>query len=232
MITKRESNERGNGHRNWLKSQHSFSFGHYYDPAHMGFGSLRVINEDHIEPAKGFPTHPHDNMEIITYVLSGTLAHKDSMGNESFINAGDLQIMSAGTGVRHSEYNASNDAPVHLLQIWILPQMRDTQPSYQQITLDPATLHNRFGIVVSPEPQEGILHIKQNARIFIGQFDGAQKLTHPLEAQKKYWLQFTRGTAKINATDANAGDGFAIENENNFTLETQSNTELLLFELT
>lgn len=231
MITKRHRNDRGPTDAGWLKSMHSFSFGHYMDPDHMGFGPLRVINEDRVIPGAGFGTHPHNNMEIISYVLSGELVHKDNMGNGSVIRPGDIQLMSAGTGVTHSEYNGSDIHEVHFLQIWIMPNVQNLEPGYQQKTLELTDLKNRFQIIISPDGEKGSLVIKQDAKLLIGQFDENCRTELKTDAGRKYWLQVTKGLAEINGEDARAGDGFAIEGEKFITLKTLTDAEMLLFDL-
>ena len=170
MQVKRHRNERGPTDAGWLKSMHTFSFGQYHDPANMGFGPLRVINDDRVIPGAGFGTHPHSNMEIISYVLSGELAHKDNMGNGSTIKPGEVQLMSAGTGVTHSEYNASDTENVHFLQIWVMPDQQNGQPGYQQKEFDPAEMQGKFRTVVSPDGENGSLIVKQDVRLLTGQF--------------------------------------------------------------
>ncbi|CDZ76482.1 Quercetin 2,3-dioxygenase [Legionella massiliensis] len=231
MLTRRDRNERGPTMAGWLNSKHSFSFGHYYDPRQMGYGVLRVINEDKVIPGAGFGTHPHSNMEIISYVLKGQLAHKDSMGSGSIIKPGDVQLMSAGSGVTHSEYNASNEEEVHFLQIWIIPKVYDQKPRYQQRTFTPEDLHNQFRVVVSPDGEEGSLEIKQDARLFVGKFDAGNKTRIVLNPQLKYWLQVAQGTATVNGVKLVAGDGLAIAEEQRLESISESDSELLFFDL-
>lgn len=230
MLTKRYRDERGPTDAGWLKSMHSFSFGHYHDPLHMGFGPLRVINEDRVIPGAGFGTHPHANMEIISYVLSGELAHKDSMGNGSVIKPGDIQIMSAGSGVSHSEFNNSSDNGVHFLQIWIMPGVQNAQPSYQQKSFADQE-RNRFHTVISPDGAEGTLSIRQDARMLAGKFDEDAEAQLPLEPGRKYWLQVAQGIAEINGEKASAGDGFAIQKEDLLTVKAVTEAEILVFDL-
>lgn len=231
MITKRHSNERGPTDAGWLKSMHSFSFGHYYDQAHMGFGSLRVINEDRVAPGAGFDTHAHNNMEIISYVLDGELAHQDSMGTGSVMRPGDVQLMSAGTGVTHSEFNNSDAQEVHFLQIWIIPNQRNPQPRYQQQSFAPEQLHNKFQLVVSPDGEDGSLRIRQDARMLAGRFDAGAETKVSLKPGRKYWVQLARGAAEINGESASAGDGIAIEYETRLGVKALADAEILLFEL-
>lgn len=234
MLVKRDRNERGPTETGWLKSQHSFSFGRYFDPDHMGFGPLRVINEDWVIPGAGFPTHPHDNMEIITYVLSGELAHKDSMGNGSVIKPGDIQVMSAGSGVTHSEFNNSDRNEVHLLQIWIMPNVKNATPGYQQKTFS-SDVRNEFRQVISSEgPTEGAsntLTIRQNAGIYVGKFDEDAETIFAADSARRYWVQVARGNVQVNGEEARAGDGFAITNEKEISVKASTEAEILLFDL-
>ncbi len=231
MIIKRHRDDRGPTDGVWLKSMHTFSFGHYHDPDHMGFGPLRVINDDHVIPGAGFGTHAHSNMEIISYVISGELAHKDSMGNGSSIHAGDIQLMSAGTGVTHSEFNGSKEEEVHFLQIWIMPDVQHTKPGYQQKTFDPSEMKNAFRVVVSPDGQDGSLMIKQDAKLFSGKFDENAEGKFEVQSDRKYWIQMVQGIAEVNGHEARAGDGFAIAGEDKITFKSSTNSEVLLFDL-
>jgi quercetin 2,3-dioxygenase len=231
MITKRNADERGPTNIGWLNSKHTFSFGGYHDPAHMGFSSLRVINDDRVAPGAGFNTHSHNNMEIISYVLEGELAHRDSMGTGSVIRPGDVQLMSAGTGVSHSEFNNSDKQEVHFLQIWIIPNQRNPAPRYEQKTFDDQDLRNRFRVVVSPDGENGSLHIRQDARLLAGRFDEGAETTLPLKRGRKYWVQVAAGGAVINGEGAGAGDGLAIEDESELHLKAVTGAEVLLFEL-
>lgn len=231
MLTLRDRDHRGPTDAGWLKSKHSFSFGHYYDPHHMGFGPLRVINEDWVIPGAGFQTHGHDNMEIITYVLSGSLSHKDSMGNGSTIRPGDIQLMSAGTGVQHSEFNASKTEEVHLLQIWIMPQERNVKPSYQQEHFPEAELKNQFRVVISPDGVDNSLRINQDARILAGRFDAEQELTLDISPDRRYWVQIAKGLVEINGEMTREGDGLAIRSEDAFSLRSVTDSEILVFDL-
>ncbi len=231
MITKRHRNDRGPTLTGWLKSLHSFSFGHYMDPDHMGFGPLRVINEDRVIPGAGFGTHPHNNMEIISYVLSGELAHEDSMGHGSVIRPGDIQLMSAGTGITHSEFNNSGEEEVHFLQIWIMPDVQNTTPEYKQKTLNPADLRNRLYTIVSPDGENGSLIIKQDARLLAGQFEANTRTSLKTDFGRKYWLQMASGMADLNGQEARAGDGFAITGEKMIGIRTYTDAHILLFDL-
>ncbi|KZL05013.1 Quercetin 2,3-dioxygenase [Pseudovibrio axinellae] len=231
MQTKRYRDDRGPTDAGWLKSMHTFSFGQYYDPDHMGFGVLRVINDDRVIPGAGFGKHPHKNMEIISYVIEGALAHKDSMGNASTITPGEVQVMSAGSGVTHSEYNGLDDKQVHFLQIWIEPNQHDTAPGYQQKRFDPALTTNRFGVVVSNDGRGDSLFIKQDAQVFVGKFDEAHRTEFVTQAGRKYWVQIADGHARINGESAKNGDGFAIENESSIILEAETQVNVLLFDV-
>ncbi|WP_339067023.1 pirin family protein [Teredinibacter turnerae] len=230
MIVKRAAEERGPSDLGWLQSQHTFSFGGYQDPAHMGFGPLRVINEDRVVPGAGFGTHPHKNMEIISYVLSGELAHKDSMGNGSRIVAGDVQVMSAGAGVTHSEFNASDSEPVHFLQIWIQPNAVDTEPGYQQLSFVPEDLRNKLIQVVGGDARAP-LQIKQDASLAIGRLEPGVELGETLVPTRKYWLQVASGELRVNGELAKAGDGLAIAGEAALAMAAITQTEILLFDL-
>jgi redox-sensitive bicupin YhaK (pirin superfamily) len=231
MLTKRYRDERGPTDAGWLKSMHSFSFGHYQDPDHMGFGPLRVINEDRVVPGAGFGAHPHSNMEIISYVLKGELAHKDSMGNGSTIKPGDIQIMSAGSGITHSEYNGSDSNEVHFLQIWIMPNVENEAPDYQQKTFDQGDLNNQFRVVISPDGENGSLTIKQDARMLVGKFDEGIATVFKTQAGRRYWIQIAQGMADVNGEKGASGDGFAIETENEIIIKANTDAEILLFDL-
>jgi redox-sensitive bicupin YhaK (pirin superfamily) len=231
MLSIRRSHERGHSHQGWLDTYHSFSFADYYDPNHMGFSALRVINEDRVAPATGFPMHPHEDMEIITYVLEGALEHKDSMGNGSVIRPGDVQRMSAGTGVRHSEYNPSKDEPVHLLQIWILPDRGGVTPSYEQRRFPPEEIQGRLRTVASPDGRDGSVTIHQDARLYAARLAGGEPLVYELGEGRSAWLQVARGTAVLNGERLAAGDGVAIQGEPAVTIAADPETEVLLFDL-
>lgn len=228
MITVRKSNERGKNLLDWLLSYHTFSFGHYYDPAFMGFSSLRVINEDWIAPTKGFGTHAHDNMEILTYVVSGRLAHKDTLNTQAEIQAGEVQLMSAGTRIAHSEFNPSADEKVHLLQIWILPDQKGLTPGYQQKNFQAHT--QGLKLIASPDGKDGSLTIHQDARIYLGKFKQNESLSHPA-SKRHLWLQMIQETATVNGITLNPGDGAAISGEKAISIEAAPNAEFLLFDL-
>src|SRR6516162_1537294 len=218
MITIRKSDQRGHANHGWLDTSHTFSFATYYDPKHMGFGPLRVINEDRVSPGKGFGSHGHQDMEILTYVLSGALAHKDSMGNVETLNANDLQRLSAGTGIVHSEFNASRTEPVHFLQIWLEPAADGLTPSYQQLSLTEEEKLGKLVLVASPEGG-GPLKIHQDARVWIGQVEAGRELTHNLEAGRQAWVHVIRGAATVNGRALATGDAAAVTGETSVRLE-------------
>ena len=232
MITLRPAEERGLARLGWLTSRHSFSFGDYYDPRHMGFGPLRVINEDRVEPGSGFDTHGHRDMEIVSYVLEGALEHKDSIGTGSVIRPGEVQRMSAGTGIRHSEFNPSQTKPVHFLQIWLLPRQDGLKPGYEQKSFPAAGKHNRLRLVVSPDSAEGSVLIHQDARIYDASLDEGASVTHALGKGRKAWVQVVRGSLDIEGEWLRTGDGAAIEAVDTVTLAAHDpRTEILLFDL-
>ena len=231
MIVIRKNAERGYFDHGWLKTYHTFSFADYFDREHMSFGSLRVINEDFVQAGKGFGTHPHRDMEIITYVLEGQLAHKDSMGNGSVIKRGDVQRMSAGTGVTHSEFNASQDETVHLLQIWILPKYTGLHPSYEQKNFDAREKQDKLLLVASPDGRDGSVTIHQDASMYAGILSKGKELSHSLTNGRRAYVHIVRGALKVNGERLNAGDGAKITGENTITLAASENSELLLFEL-
>ncbi|MEM6839216.1 MAG: pirin family protein [Cyanobacteria bacterium P01_C01_bin.120] len=232
MITIRPGSDRGNADFGWLDSRHTFSFGNYYDPAHMGFGTLRVINEDKVAPGQGFSTHGHRDMEIISYVLDGSLAHKDSLGNGSVIRPGDVQRMSAGTGIMHSEYNASDAEPVHFLQIWVLPQEKGIAPGYEQTYFAPETRLNQLRLVGSPDGREGSVVIHQDLNLYAATLLPAASVTHALKAGRHAWLHVAKGAIKLNDYELSAGDGAAIAEETALTLVGGSeDAEVLLFDM-
>ena len=231
MITIRPSNERGGGNYGWLNTRHSFSFDQYYDPRFMGFRSLRVINEDFVAPGEGFPMHPHRDMEIITYVLEGALEHKDSMGNGSIIRPGDGQRMSAGTGVRHSEANASQTDSVHLLQIWILPERRGIEPAYEQKSFPEGEKRNRLRQIAGPDGKDGSVTINQDARLYVSLLSPGQEVAHQLAPGRYAWLQVAKGAVELNGKLLRQGDGAAIENEPTLTIKGVEDAEILLFDL-
>ncbi|HEY4636275.1 MAG TPA: pirin family protein [Rhodospirillales bacterium] len=231
MITKRPARERGIGRASWLDSRHSFSFADYYDPAHMGFRSLRVINEDMIAPGGGFATHGHRDMEILTYVLDGALAHRDSIGNGSTIRPREVQLMHAGTGIQHSEFNASKTEPVHLLQIWILPEREGATPGYQQKAFPPAEMADRLRLVASHDGGDGSLVIHQDAAVYAGNIRPGGKLDHALAPGRHGWVQVAGGALVLNGVSLAAGDGAAVTGETKLSFEASEDSEILFFDL-
>jgi redox-sensitive bicupin YhaK (pirin superfamily) len=231
MILIRRSNERGHANHGWLDTYHTFSFADYHDPRHMHFRALRVMNEDRVEPGQGFGTHPHRDMEIVTYVLSGALEHRDSMGNGEILRPGEFQRMSAGTGITHSEFNPSPDEPVHLYQIWLFPERKGIEPSYEQKQFADAELHNRLRVVASPDAADGSLLIHQDARIFIARIDGAVRLRHELADGRHAWLQVLRGSVALNGEDLGTSDGAAISEERVLEIQAMEDAEVMLFDL-
>lgn len=233
MLTIRKSNERGHADHGWLDSHHTFSFANFYDPVHTGYRSLRVINEDRIAPGRGFGSHPHREMEIITYVLSGSLAHKDSMGHTEQLGPNEVQRMSAGTGVVHSEFNASATDPVHLLQIWIEPGTAGIPPSYEQFKFDPAEKLNRFKLLASPKPLPGSATINQDTSISVAELAPGKSVAYDLGASRHAWLQVIRGEVAVNGTLLVTGDAIAADNEPTLEVAARgsSNSEILLFDL-
>jgi len=231
MITVRPASARGTANFGWLDSRHTFSFGHYYDPAHMGFGPLRVINEDRVVPAAGFGTHGHQNMEIISYVLDGALEHKDSLGTGSIIRPGEVQKMSAGSGITHSEFNASKTDPVHFLQIWIQPDRSNIAPSYDQKAFPDGERRGRLRLVVSPDGAEGSIRLVQDARMYATLLAAGEPVAHDLAPKRRAWVQVARGVLTVNGTRLSAGDGAAVEGESRLELAAVEDAEVLLFDL-
>ena len=238
MIKLRKSAERGHADHGWLKSFHSFSFADYHDPQHMGFGNLRVINEDRIAPGTGFGTHGHRDMEIVSYVLSGELAHKDSMGNgtagaavSGVIRPGDVQRMSAGRGVMHSEFNHAANATTHFLQIWIEPNVRGIEAGYEQKHFDADSKRGALRLVASPDGRDGSVTIHADAAIYSGLFDGAQQLTRALDPARKTYVHLVRGSVSVNGEALQAGDALRIEQESELRIEHGVDAELLVFDL-
>jgi hypothetical protein len=232
MITVRPAAERGVANFGWLDSRHTFSFGHYYDPDHMGFGALRVINEDRVAPGGGFDTHGHQDMEIISYVLDGALEHTDSIGTGSVIRPGDVQVMSAGTGIRHSEFNHSKKEPVHFLQIWVLPDRNGIAPRYDQKSFADAEKRDRLRLVGSPDGRDGSIVIHQDAEIYDALLSRDQAVSHDLKAGRKSWIQVVRGAVEVNGKAAAAGDGVAVEDEAIVSIAArQDDSHVLVFDL-
>ena len=231
MITIRPSAERGGGNHGWLNTKHTFSFSDYWDPKWMGFRSLRVINEDRVAPNTGFPAHPHRDMEIITYVLEGKLEHKDSLGTGSVILPGDGQRMSAGSGIRHSEFNPSATEAVHFLQIWILPEKAALQPSYEQKSFPEAEKQGKLRLIASPDAKNGSVRINQDAQLYVTLLKPGEEVTHELAKGRYGWLQVVRGAVELNGNKLNQGDGAAISDEKNLTIKGAGDAEVLLFDL-
>jgi redox-sensitive bicupin YhaK (pirin superfamily) len=231
MIQIRKAEDRGHFDHGWLDTYHTFSFGDYQDPEQMGFRSLRVMNEDRVEPGKGFGTHPHRDMEIVTYVLEGALEHKDSMGNGEVLRPGEFQRMSAGTGITHSEFNPSDTEPVHLYQIWLFPERKGIEPSYEQKRFGDDEMTNRLRLVASPDASDGSLMIHQDARIYLAKLDSGKQLVHELAADRHSWLQVLRGSSSLNGHDLNEGDGVTVSNETTLIIQTTADAEIMLFDL-
>jgi redox-sensitive bicupin YhaK (pirin superfamily) len=229
MITLRKSAERGGGNHGWLDSKFSFSFADYRDPCHMGFGPLRVINEDRIAPAAGFPTHPHRDMEILTWVLSGSVAHRDSEGNQAVVRPGELQRMSAGTGIQHSEFNASATDPLHLLQIWIIPSARGLKPGYEQTAF--TDLDGKLRLVAAPDGRDGAVTIHQDAELYAARLAEGQQVVFTPKPGRIQWVQLARGAANLNGQALQQGDGAAVDGETALTIRAEQAAEVLLFDM-
>jgi redox-sensitive bicupin YhaK (pirin superfamily) len=228
MIEIRRSEERGHNQLSWLNSHFTFSFDQYYDPEHVQFRSLRVMNEDVIAPGGGFPTHPHSDMEILTWILEGALEHRDNTGGRGVIHPGELQHMTAGRGVLHSEFNPSPKDPVHLLQIWLLPERKGLDPGYEQLAFPDAELRGKFNLVAGPEAP---VTIHQDANLYIARLDKGAEASHSIAAERHAWVQVARGAVRLNGTELKAGDGAAISNENEVQVEAREPSEVLLFDL-
>ena len=231
MIQIRKAAERGHADHGWLNTYHTFSFSSYQDPQHMSFRSLRVMNEDWVAPGQGFGTHPHRDMEIVTYVLEGALEHQDSMGNGEVLRPGEFQRMSAGTGITHSEFNPSDTEPVHLYQIWLLPSRTGIKPSYEQKTFTDDQMHNRLRVVASPDAIDGSLTIHQDARIFLAKIDAGQQVVHPSKHGRHAWLQVLRGSVLLNGQPLQTSDGAAVSDESDLTIQASEDAEIMLFDL-
>jgi redox-sensitive bicupin YhaK (pirin superfamily) len=231
MITLRKAAERGHADHGWLDSWHSFSFADYHDPAHMGFGPLRVINEDRVQPGMGFGTHGHQDMEIVSYVLDGQLEHKDSMGNGSIIVPGDVQRMSAGRGVRHSEFNPSTSTPVHFLQIWIMPARTGIDPGYEQTHVAAEEMRGRLRLIAAPDGRDGAVKIHQDARVYAALLDGTETARLELSPGRRAYIHVARGGVRVNDVALGAGDAAKIAGETAVTLDHGESAEVLLFDL-
>src|SRR2546430_4467029 len=231
MIRVRHAAERGHFDHGWLDTYHTFSFGDYYDPAHLGFRSLRVINDDGVQPGQGFGMHGHRDMEIVTYVLDGALQHKDSLGNGSIIRAGELQRMTAGTGVRHSEFNSSDKEAVHLYQIWLLPERKGLKPSYEELALGEEQKRGRFRLVASPDGADGSMTVHQDARLYLASLLPGEGIAHEIVRGRAAWLQVLRGSVNVLGNDLSAGDGVAVTDENAISVQAAVPSEVLLFDL-
>jgi redox-sensitive bicupin YhaK (pirin superfamily) len=227
----RRSQERGYADHGWLKSFHTFSFADYFDPKHVEFGPLRVINEDRVEAGAGFGTHPHRDMEIISYVLAGALAHKDSMGNGSTIRPGDVQRMSAGSGVRHSEFNPSSSEPVHFLQIWIQPNVQGIEPGYEEKRFPPEEKRGRLRLIASPDKADGSVLIHQDARVYAGLFDGAETATLNVKSGRRIYVHVARGAVTANGVALNTGDALKLTDATELVLKQGTEAEVLVFDL-
>jgi redox-sensitive bicupin YhaK (pirin superfamily) len=231
MLSVLPSAQRGHTQAGWLDSHHTFSFGEFYNPRQMGFRDLRVINEDRVEPGQGFGTHPHRDMEIISYVLEGALQHKDSMGTGSMIEPGDVQRMSAGSGVLHSEFNASKSEGVHFLQIWIQPEKKGIPPSYEQKHFSEEDRRGRFRLIVSPDAKDGSIAVHQNMSLYSGLLNAGDKVEQALAASRHAWVQVVRGAVRVNGQAVGVGDGVAVSDETKIQVEATESAEVLLFDL-
>jgi redox-sensitive bicupin YhaK (pirin superfamily) len=231
MIVLRKAADRGHFDHGWLKTNHTFSFSEYYDPRHMSFRELRVMNEDWVAPGQGFGMHPHRDMEIVTYVLEGALEHRDSLGNGEVLRPGEFQRMSAGTGIRHSEFNPSASEPVHLYQIWLQPRQKGLAPSYEQKNFSDQEQRNQLRIVASPDARNGSLTINQDANVYLSKLDSGATLEHVLATNRHAWLQVLRGAVRLNGQSLNTSDGAAISDEQTLQIEATEPAEIMLFDL-
>lgn len=231
MLRVRKANDRGHANHGWLNTYHTFSFSSYYDPDHVQFRNLRVMNEDWVAPGQGFGTHPHRDMEIVTYVLEGALEHRDSMGNGEVLRPGEFQRMSAGTGITHSEFNPSKTEPVHLYQIWLLPERKGLTPSYEQKAFPTETMKNELRLVASREPADGALLIQTDASVYLSKLDAGRQVTHELAAGRHAWLQVLRGTVALNGQPLATSDGVAVSDETRLMIEASTDAEVMLFDL-
>jgi hypothetical protein len=231
MLTLRKSDDRGKTSIDWLDSRHSFSFGDYRDPEHVSFGALRVINEDWIKGGGGFQPHKHSDMEIVTYILDGELAHKDSLGHSGVIRPGEIQRMSAGSGITHSEFNASRDVPVHMLQIWIMPSKDGIAPSYEQKAIDPESIKNRLSRIASPDPRESEVRLAQDAEIWAAKLMADEEVIHKIESGRRAWVQVAKGEVSAGPHRLKAGDAVGITDEAAVALRAHALSEVLLFDM-
>lgn len=231
MIRVRKAGERGHADHGWLDTYHTFSFAGYQDPEHVHFRTLRVMNEDVVQPGQGFGTHPHRDMEIVTYVLEGALEHKDSMGNGEVLRAGEFQRMSAGTGITHSEFNPSATEPVHLYQIWLFPESKGIEPSYEQKQFPVSEQQNQLRLVASPEAEAGSLRIHQDARVYLSQIEAEQTVTYELTERRHAWLQVLRGSVLLNDVALDVSDGAAVSDTRNLKIQATADAEIMLFDL-
>jgi redox-sensitive bicupin YhaK (pirin superfamily) len=231
MITKRAAGERGHADHGWLDTRHTFSFASYHDPRHMGFGSLRVINDDRVAPGAGFGTHGHRDMEIVSYVVEGALEHRDSMGNGSVLRPGDVQRMTAGTGITHSEFNGSKEDSLRFLQIWVVPNREGLEPGWEEKHYPAAERHNRLRLVVSPDGSEGSLRIHQDVRVYAGLLDGDASVDHPLQIGRRAWVQVVNGQIEVNGQSLLEGDGLALTGETGLRFRDAREAEFLVFDL-
>lgn len=231
MLVQRKAAERGHADHGWLNTYHTFSFSSYQDPHHMRFRSLRVMNEDWVAPGQGFGTHPHQDMEIVTYVLSGALEHKDSMGNGEVLRPGEFQRMTAGTGITHSEFNPSATEPVHLYQIWLYPESKGLKPSYEQKKFPAEQRHNRLQLVAARDAAQGSLLIHQDARIYLAQLDADAVVQHSLSSGRHAWLQVLRGSVSLNGQRLETSDGVAVSEETELNIKVETEAEIMLFDL-
>ncbi|XZE51462.1 pirin family protein [Planctomycetaceae bacterium SH139] len=231
MFTIRRSEERGHADHGWLNSYHTFSFAGYRDPNHMGFRSLRVMNEDRVAAGQGFGTHAHNDMEIVSYVLDGELEHKDSMGNGEVLRPGEFQRITAGTGITHSEFNPSADTPTHFYQIWLLPERKGIEPGYEQKTFDPPGRNNQWQLVASPDAKEGSLLIHQDVNIYLADLELGKELTFEMPSDRHLWLQVLRGAVEVGGHDLQTSDAIAVSDEATISIKASSDAELMLFDL-
>ena len=231
MLEVRKANDRGVANHGWLNSRHTFSFGSYFDPRQQGFSDLLVINDDQVQPGKGFGTHSHSDMEIFSYVLEGELEHKDSMGTGSIIKPGDVQMMSAGTGIQHSEFNPSQSDSVHFLQIWIVPNQKNVTPRYRQVHFDKASKRGKLRLIISPDGQDGSLSVYQDTKVYSGLFDGQESAQLELNPDRFTYLHVAKGGLEINGYHFHAGDGARIRKERTLTFGQGNQSEILLFDL-